>query len=212
MSDEAVQDFSDEQTLIRRLRAGDETAFTALVTEYHAMMVRIARLYVADERVAEEVVQETWVAVLKGLDRFEGRSSLKTWIFTILANRARTRARREGRYVSLDDLMNGDEAAEPTVAPDRFSPADRDWHQEPDDWSALPEDRMLSKETLTVIQMAIEALPPNQREVIRLRDLEGWSAEEVCNVLNISDTNQRVLLHRARAKVRRALEVYLQPE
>ncbi|MBZ0276292.1 MAG: RNA polymerase sigma factor, partial [Anaerolineae bacterium] len=105
-----------------------------------------------------------------------------------------------------------DEAAEPTVAPDRFSPADRDWHQEPDDWSALPEDRMLSKETLTVIQMAIEALPPNQREVIRLRDLEGWSAEEVCNVLNISDTNQRVLLHRARAKVRRALEVYLQPE
>lgn len=182
------------------LRAGDERVFRELVQMYQAMLLRVAQMYVSSRSVAEEVVQETWLAVLNGIDRFEGRSSLKTWIFRILANRAKTRAQREARTVPFSSL--GD--SEPTVEPDRFDQGH--WAALPADW---PEDRLLADETLRLIDGAIERLPSAQRAVITLRDVEGWSAEEVRNALELSETNQRVLLHRARSKVRGALEEYL---
>lgn len=208
---DAAQSSSSEAELIQALRNGDEAAFTSLVEQYYTSMVRIAMIYVPDQAIAEDVVQETWIGVLRGLDRFEGRSSLKTWIFTILTNRAKTRAQRESRYVPLTTA--GDDEAddnEPVITPDRFSPEGH-WSSDnrPDTWEAIPEDRLLSQETLSLIDQAISELPLGQREVIRLRDIEGWSSAEVCNVLDISETNQRVLLHRARSKVRRALEHYL---
>lgn len=208
----------DEQQLIAALRAGDESAFATLLNHYQSSMVRVAMMYVSDRAVAEDVTQETWLSVLRGLDGFEGRSSLKTWIFSILTNRAKTRAQREGRYVPLqwDDQ---DEAAEPTVSPERFNPPDHPrwpnhWSDSamPRSWDDIPEDRFLSLETQRIIREAIEALPLAQRQVITLRDVEGWPSEEICNVLGISETNQRVLLHRARAKVRRALEQYLEDQ
>ena len=204
---------TDEQRLVAALRHGDETAFTALIDRYHTSMVRIASLYVSETSTAEDVVQETWLAVLRGLDRFEGRSSLKTWVFTILTNHAKTRGQRENRYASLFDIDS--ENFEPSVSPDRFRPSDdpqwpHHWksRSKPTAWDSIPEDIMLSQETMTLVLDAMESLPPAQREVMRLRDVEGWAASEVCNVLEISETNQRVLLHRARSKVRRALEVY----
>jgi RNA polymerase sigma-70 factor (ECF subfamily) len=204
-----AQSSSSEADLIAALRNGDEAAFTALVEQYYTSMVRIAMIYVPDQAIAEDVVQETWIGVLRGLDRFEGRSSLKTWIFTILTNRAKTRAQRESRYVPLA-LAGDDEAedSEPVITPERFS-SEGHWSENPATWDAIPEDRLLSQETLALIDQAINELPQGQREVIRLRDIEGWSSAEVCNVLDISETNQRVLLHRARSKVRRALEQYL---
>jgi RNA polymerase sigma-70 factor, ECF subfamily len=205
----------NDADLVARLREGDETAFAWLVDAYGAQMLRVARMYVRDRAVAEEVVQETWLAVLNGIDRFEGRSSLKTWIFRILANRAKTRGQRESRTVPFSAL-GGDSAdpGEPAVDPDRFLAADdprtpRAWASPPRDW---PEDRLLAGETLDVVRQAIEELPDAQRTVISLRDVEGWSAEEVAKALEISDGNQRVLLHRARSKVRDALERYLTPE
>ena len=207
--------YTGEVNLIEALRNGDETAFAALVEQYYASMVRIAMLYVPDQAIAEDVVQETWVGVLRGLDRFEGRSSLKTWLFTILTNRAKTRAQREGRYVPLATAWDGEtEGNEPAAAPEWFGGVDQPgsqqhWSQKPDSWDSIPEERLLSQETLHVIHDAIDMLPPGQREVIRMRDVEGWSSNEVCNILDISETNQRVLLHRARSKVRRALEQYL---
>lgn len=189
------------------LRAGDEDTFAALIDQLGMSMLRIARLYVSDLHVAEDVVQETWVAVLRGIERFEGRSSLKTWIFTILANRARTRAVRESRYVPLEPP---DSDAEPTVEPERFNPGAGHWLDGtgPRGWDTIPEERLLSRETGDIIQQTIAALPPNQAAVIRLRDIDGLSSAEVCNMLNLSETNQRVLLHRARSRVRRALEAY----
>lgn len=200
-----------ELALLAALRAGDEEAFKTLVERHHAAMVRIAMIYVKDQAVAEEVAQETWVAVLRGLERFEGRSSFKTWLFTILTNRAKTRATREGRYVPLD--VDDDPENEPSISLDRFS-ADGDWSAEdmPQSWDNIPETRMLSLETVNLIMQAIDALPANQMQVIRLRDVEGFSSAEACNILNISETNQRVLLHRARSRVRQALESYLQSE
>ncbi len=205
-----------EIQLIQALRAGDEAAFTTLVEGHYASMVRIAMIYVPTQQVAEEVVQETWIAVLKGLDNFEGRSSLKTWIFTILTNRAKTRAQREGRYVPLE--LPDEQDFEPAVTPDRFRPADdpqwpHHWwpDQKPQTWDNIPENHLLSSETHHYIMEAIEALPANQREVIRLRDVEGFSAAEVCNIMSLTETNQRVLLHRARSRVRKALESYLTP-
>jgi RNA polymerase sigma-70 factor (ECF subfamily) len=199
--------------LVERLRAGDEGAFEQLVDEYGLSMLRVAGLYVRDRAVAEEVVQETWLAVLNGIDRFEGRSSLKTWIFRILANRAKTRGEREGRSVPLSAIAADAETGEASVDPERFfgpdGPAPFAWAAPPRDW---PQKRVLDREALGVIEEAIEMLPETQQTVIRLRDVEGWSPQEVAEALQISDGNQRVLLHRARSKVRAALEDYLDPE
>jgi RNA polymerase sigma-70 factor, ECF subfamily len=202
---------TDERELIEALRRGDESAFARLVDEYGGTLLRVARMYVPTAAVAEEVVQETWIGVLKGIDRFEGRSSLKTWIFRILANIAKTRGERERRSIPFSAAA-GAAADEPSVDPDRFLPAGderaRMWALGPAPWQE-PEESLLSGETRGVILEAIERLPPSQREVITMRDVEGWSSEDVRNALEISETNQRVLLHRARSKVRGAIEQYL---
>ena len=203
--------------IVRALRAGDETAFMMLVERYQPSMLRIARMYVSTQAVAEDVVGDAWVGVLKGLDRFEGRSSLRTWIFRILVNIAKTRGRRESRSVPFSSVWAPDPDADPSVEPERFlRPGDPAapgrWVDPPAAWDSIPEERLAAKETLARIATAIEDLPPNQREVLRLRDVLGWTSRDVRNALEISETNQRVLLHRARAKVRRALEGYLAPE
>ena len=209
---------SDEDLgLVEALRAGDEDAFMMLVERYQAAMLRIARMYVSTPAVAEEVVQDAWLGVLRGLDAFEGRSSLRTWIFRILVNIAKTRGTREARSLPFSSVWAPDPESEPAVELDRFlaeqSGSPGHWASDPASWrTTVPEDRLLAKETLAKVREAIEALPPNQREVIRMRDLLGWSSPEVCNALEISETNQRVLLHRARSKVRRALEGYLQED
>jgi RNA polymerase sigma-70 factor, ECF subfamily len=204
---------SDEQ-LLEGLRRGDERAFVELVERHQPLMLRVARRYVRSPAVAEEVVQETWLGVLRGLSRFEGRAALKTWIFRILVNRAVTRAEREGRIVPFSSLAGPDD--EPAVDPDRFRPAgdpyQGGWKTFPLSWDALPEERLLARETLALVARAIADLPERQHTVILMRDIEGWSAEEVCSALEISEANQRVLLHRARSKVRRTLESYLEPE
>jgi RNA polymerase sigma-70 factor (ECF subfamily) len=205
---------SNDLALIRQLRAGDEDAFMELVRSLQPSMIRVARMYVGSDAVAEEVVQDAWIGVLKGLDRFEGRSSLRTWIFRILTNIAKTRGQREGRSVPFAALA-GDDLDAPTWDPGAFLGPFSDrpgaWASLPHDWSGIPEDRLLAAETLAVVGAAIADLPPLQAEVIRLRDVAGWSSQEVRNALGITETNQRVLLHRARAKVRRALDGYLEP-
>jgi RNA polymerase sigma-70 factor (ECF subfamily) len=201
----------EEANLIAGLRARDEEAFMRLVDLYGGPLLRLARTFVRDRAVAEEVVQEAWLGVLRGIDRFEGRSSLKTWLYRILTNTAKTRGVRESRSVPFSALGGDDDG--PTVDPDRFQGPDGQhpggWRSFPVSWDAVPEQRLLGDETQEVIRRTIEALPESQRIVISLRDIEGWSSEEVRNVLDLSETNQRVLLHRGRAKVRRALEEYL---
>src|ERR671919_1954651 len=196
----------DDAELAAGLRAGDETAFAGLIDAYGPALRRLASCYVPNEAVADEVVQETWLAVIEGVDRFEGRSSLRTWIFSILTNIAKTRAERERRTLPFSALGDPGDGG-PAVDPERFSPAD-EWESPPRSFGQLPEDRLLAGETLAIVDRAIEALPASQQAVITLRDVEGWNAKEVCNVLELSETNQRVLLHRARSKVRRALEEY----
>lgn len=195
--------------LVDGLRAGSEAAFRELMRMYGASMLRVAQLYVRSRPVAEDVVAETWLAVLKGIGRFEGRSSLKTWLFRILTNTAKTRGEREGRSVPFSALAGDDDGA--SVDPDRFfGPEERfpgHWSAPASTWE--PEERLLAGETLDVVQAAIDGLPPAQALVITMRDVEGFTSEEVRNALDISETNQRVLLHRARTKVRRALEDYL---
>jgi RNA polymerase sigma-70 factor (ECF subfamily) len=202
----------DDATLIEALKRGDEASFVALVGAYHTTLVRLALLYVANRATAEDVVQETWIGVLNGLGRFEARSSLKTWICRILTNRARTRAQREGRSVPFSSFWGlDDERDEPSVDPSRFrtsEPYVDHWASRPNSWEDLPEERLLSEETQGKLRGAIETLPANQRAVITLRDVEGWSSADVCASLEISEANQRVLLHRARSKVRQALERY----
>jgi RNA polymerase sigma-70 factor, ECF subfamily len=200
----------DDAAAIIALRARDERVFEELMRMYNASLLRVAQIYVASRAVAEEVVQETWIGVLNGIDRFEGRSSLKTWIFRILTNIAKTRGQREGRTVPFSALERPDGVPEPAVAPDRFLPADHErwpghWASKPEPW---PEERLLADESRAVVDRAIARLPPAQRAVISLRDLDGWSSEETCNALGVTETNQRVLLHRARSKVRQALEDY----
>ena len=202
---------SAEAQLLEALRAGDEAAFAQLVREYQPSLVRVARIYVSTQAAAEEVAAETWLAVLNGLDRFEGRSSLKTWIFRILTNIAKTRAQRDGRTLPFSALQDPGRVPEAAVDADRFLDPEHPrwpghWAVRPEPW---PEDALIAAETQAVVAEAIEALPPAQRAVISLRDVEGWSSEEVRNALELSETNQRVLLHRARSKVRRALESYL---
>jgi RNA polymerase sigma-70 factor, ECF subfamily len=205
---------TEDHELVQRLREGDESAFVELIDRYGATMLRVAQMYVRDKATAEEVVQETWLAVLNGIDRFEERSSLKTWLFRILTNRAKTRGERDGRvlpFSALAGASDGDE--EPSVDPDRFlgpdSPHPGAWAAPPIAW---PQDKLLESETLDVIGMAIDKLPEAQREVILLRDVDGWTPMEVSDALGITDGNQRVLLHRARSRVRAALEQYLDPE
>jgi RNA polymerase sigma-70 factor, ECF subfamily len=213
---EAMDAKLDEMAFLNLLRQGDETAFTQLVEQYHMSLVRLARIYVQDTTTAEEMAQETWLAVLHGLDRFEGRSSLKTWIFTILTNKAKTRSQRENRTLSYTDLEESLQA-KPSVDPKRFNDPSADkypdhWAAPPESWAGIPEDKFLSEETMNLIRETIDTLPENQRLVITLHDRDELSPQEICNILGISETNQRVLLHRARARVRQALEDYLQPE
>ncbi len=206
---------SETERLLDALRAGDEAAFRDLVVRHQAAMVRVASAYVPSRAVAEEVVQETWLAVLEGLDRFEGRSSLKTWMFRILINRAKSRGVREHRSIPVSAFEHGDDEDDdgPAVDPERFFGADHrwggHWAKAPERWSDLPADQLTGKETMAVVEDTIRNLPVQQRRVIALRDVEGWTSEEVCELLDLSEGNQRVLLHRARSRVRGALERHL---
>ena len=200
----------DEPALIVRLRAGDEDAFATLVDRYWSSMLHVARGFVATREAAEDVVQETFLAVVTGLDRFEGRSSLSTWMFRILVNRARTRGEREGRTRPFSSVAAAD-AGGPTVDPDRFTRRGwwaGHWEDPPPDVS-LPEAGVLAAEMGERLTEAIAALPEAQRAVVELRDVVGLDAAEVCELLGITEGNQRVLLHRGRAKVRAAVEAYL---
>ena len=198
---------------MRALRAGDEAAFAALINRHGPSMIRVACLYVGSRAVAEEVVQETWIDMIGGLERFEERSSLRTWIFVILVNNARKRAEREARTVAVSQLEHelGEAAPEDGLffSPDhpRWPGA---WTTAVRRWDALPHETLISRETFDVVLRAAEELPPLQRAVLTLRDVEGLAAADVCSMLEISDANERVLLHRARGRVRLSLERYLE--
>jgi RNA polymerase sigma-70 factor (ECF subfamily) len=204
----------DDAAIVAALRRGDEAAFAELVERYQGGLLRLARLYVKDAAAAEDAVQETWLGLLKGLDRFEGRASLKTWLFRILMNRARTRAVRAARVVPFS-VVQAWEVRRPGAAvdPDRFRPPDDPRY--PGHWLVapsaedMPEQRLLDDELHAQVRAALDTLPPAQREVVLLRDVEGWPSDEVCQALGLSEANQRVLLHRGRSKVRAALETYL---
>lgn len=200
---------ASDDALLASLRAGDDAAFTAVVNAYAPAMLRVARLYVRSRAVAEEIVQETWLRVLQSLDGFEGRASFRTWVFVILGNCARRRAQHEGRSAPLAALGPEDEA--------RFFPSDHPrwagmWTTLVPNWDEVPEEALLDGELRQKLTEAIEALPPNYATVFTLRDIEGWDGSEVCALLGISAENQRVLLHRARARLRTALEAYLPGE
>jgi RNA polymerase sigma-70 factor (ECF subfamily) len=210
---------SSEAELVAALRNGDEDAFSALVDAYGAAMHRLALTFVRSSAVAEEVVQEAWLGALRGLERFEGRAALKTWLLRIVANIARTHAVREARTLPFSSLETGpgaDSEHEPALPTDRFQgPQEQHpgrWVSFPTPWPNQPDSALLSSETRKLIADTIKDLPEGQRIVITLRDVEGWDSDEVCSVLELSETNQRVLLHRARTKVRAALEGYLTTE
>ena len=186
-----------EGELVARLRAGDEQAFATLVERYHAPMLRLAATFVPSTSVAEEVVQDTWLGVVRGIDRFEGRSSFKTWLFHILVNRARTAGSRERRSPAPPK-------SEP-VAPRRFGPEGH-WIDPPAPWSDEVEDRLVAGALAGRIRELMDQLPPSQRQVVVMRDIEGCGAQDVCQLLDISEANQRVLLHRGRARLRALLE------
>jgi RNA polymerase sigma-70 factor, ECF subfamily len=203
-----------ELELVAALRRGDEAAFTRLVDDLGGSMLRLAMAHVGNRAVAEEVVQEAWLAVLQQLDRFEGRSSLRTWILRILSNRAKTRAIRERRTVPFSAMAAREiEADEPAVDPDRFLPAGHRWSghwaSPPRSWLDAPEAVLLSSETMAQVEVAVERLPGAQRAVLVLRHVQGMSAAETCELLGLTEGNQRVLLHRARSRVRHDLERYL---
>jgi RNA polymerase sigma-70 factor (ECF subfamily) len=201
----------DDAALVERLRARDEEAFRELVRRYQATLLNVVRPFVPSRAVAEEVVQETWLGVFQGIDRFEGRSSFKTWLVRIAMNRAKTRGARESRSVPESSLVGPDDDSGPTVPLERFAgPAHRGhWAAPIETWAVDPDAHVSNRETIAVVDETINALPLHQREVVTLRDKQGWSAGEVCDVLGISEINQRVLLHRARAKVRAAVEAHL---
>lgn len=208
---------ASEHRLLDQLRGGDEAAFDRLVAVHTPGLLRVARTFVSTQAVAEEVVQETWLGVLRGIDRFEGRSSLRTWIYRILANRARTRGVVEHRTVPFATLAARELGEGLTaVDPERFLPADHDrwphhWAAPPRRWDTSPEAALSHAETLRLVQTEIAALPPAQRAVVTMRDLEGLDSDEVCAILELSAGNQRVLLHRGRSKIRAALEEQLAP-
>lgn len=198
-----------DEALVERLRRADESAFRELVGRFDSGLRRMARLYV-EERVADDVVQDAWVAVIRGIDRFEERSSLKTWVFGILVNVARRRAEREGRTVPFASLGSGPDGWSGTVDLAQLHNPDLGegyWPSSPT-WARDPADAAVAAEARRVVLGALEEISPAQREVLTLRDLEGWSGPEVCEVLGISQVNQRTLLHRGRVAVRRALEEY----
>lgn len=203
---------TNDQSLVEALRCGDESTFVALIDRYHRSMLRVAARYVASDTVAEEVVQDTWLGVLQGIDRFEERASLKTWIFSILLNQARRRGVAERRSVPFSVFSRED--TEPAVNLGRFYSSGHEdaghWIGALIDWRQSAEDMVLAEETRAVVQQAIATLPDPQAMVMTLRDLEGWSATEVCQLLDISESNQRVRLHRARSCVRRDLERYFE--
>jgi RNA polymerase sigma-70 factor (ECF subfamily) len=211
LREQRVEAAGDDQ-LVARLRAGDELAFEGLVRRYHGEMLALARTYVRTREVAEEVVQETWLAVLKAIDGFEGRSSLKTWVFRILVNTAMTRGGREARTVPFSALEGEDEEG-PTIDPERFRATGETgaghWRAEPGDWSMLPEERLLGREAIAVVRRAVERLPARQARVIAMRDIAGFSPDQVSALLGVTRGNQRILLHRARARVRAALERHI---
>lgn len=188
----------EEQELLERLRTGDEAAFSELVRTYQTRMLRLARGFVPNQVVAEEVVQDTWLGVVRGLDRFEGRSSVATWLFTILVNRAKSAGQRERRHWSVGELSASHEAFGHFDAGGAWAPA-------PEAWAEEAEDRRVAEKLAARARTCLDELPAAQRDVVLLRDVEGLDAAEVCSVLGISDANQRVLLHRGRARVRSAL-------
>lgn len=196
---------------LEALKAGDEAAFQSLLQRYHSSMFKLAMTYVGDRGVAEDVVQEAWLTCLRSLDRFEGRSSLKTWLFGILVNVARARRRKESRILPFSSFWRRDDSdsRRPTVDRSRFG-SDGMWSEGPHGWDNIPESKVLGDETLQHVKSAIDGLPPKQREVILLRDVAGFEASEVSSLLGISPANERVRLHRARAAVRQKLEEYLQ--
>jgi RNA polymerase sigma-70 factor (ECF subfamily) len=198
----------DEAALLAALRAGDERAFTRLVDLHHAALVRVARQCVPTQEVAEDVAQEAWLGLLRGLDRFEGRSSLRTYLFRIVMNLARTRGVREARSAPFSSLARDDEDG-PSVDPERFvqapAPGAGHWASPIRPWSGSAEQIVLSDEALRRVHEAIATLPETQRRVVTLRDVEGFAADEVCDLLGLSESNQRVLLHRGRTKLRQAL-------
>ena len=187
-----------DDDLLGRMRTGDDDAFAELVGRYHTRLVGLAFTVVGSREIAEEVVQETWIAVIRGVEAFEGRSSLRTWLFRICVNRARTAAGREYRTVPVD--VTG-----PTVDPSRFSP-DGQWSSPPEDWTAAIDDRIAAASLAAEAKRAIETLPDTQRQVVTFRDVDGLSSREVCEVLSIGTANERVLLHRGRSRVRAILE------
>ncbi len=191
-----------DSALIARLQGGDEQAFVALVERYHPAMIRLARTFVPSRAVAEEVVQETWLGLVRGIHRFEGRSSLKTWLFRILVNRARSAGQRE-RRTSRPEWKR-----QPSVDPSRFGPDGR-WTDPPPDWTDEVDDRLAAHETVEHLRSMLDRLPDTQRQVVLMRDVEGLNAGEVCEVLHISEANQRVLLHRGRARLRAMLEAQM---
>jgi RNA polymerase sigma-70 factor (ECF subfamily) len=201
----------EERTLIERLRAREEAAFVELVERYYGYLLSLANFFVSNRAVAEEVVQEAWLAVLKGIDRFEERSSFKTWISRIVMNLARARGVRERRMAAFSEFADREaKCPEGGVDPARFGTAINEysdhWSVAPRSWNSDPEKQLLTAETMAILDGAIESLPEAQRLVLAMRSVNGWTAEEVCNALAISETNQRVLLHRARSKVRGVLE------
>lgn len=200
-----------DEVLVARLRKGDEAAFVLLLDSWSRSMMRVARSFVSTRASAEEVVQDTWVAVIRGIDRFESRSSLRTWVYRILVNTAKTRGMRENRSVPVTSLLPVDSGDGPTVDPARFQGSDGEfpghWREFPAEWPS-PESAALHDEFRRIVSEALDELPERQRIVITLRDVEGYTSEEVCDLLGISAANQRVMLHRARAAVRARLERY----
>lgn len=192
----------EDDLLVARVLGGDEDAFVALVDRYQKSLLRLARTFVRDDSLAEDVVQDTWMGFLRGIERFEGRSAFRTWLFRILTNRAKSRGVREARYVPMDD-------SEEVPSADDFD-SHGAWRLPPREWRITPERLLLSDEAAGFIQEALAGLPPQQRLVVELRDMEQLDAAEVCNVLGITETNQRVLLHRGRTRMRAALAVRLE--
>lgn len=204
----------EDMALVVRLRQGDEMAFEELVTRHHSVLIRMAMGYVADREVAEEVVQDTWMAVINGLDLFEGRSSLRTWIFGIMIHKAKDRGVREKRHMTFSSFESVDDDGEETIDPSRFHQSGEwagHWAFPPQPWDdQTPEKLLASQQAVNAMNKAIEALPQTLKDVLILRDVEGVDSKEVCEILKITETNLYVRLHRARERVRQVMEIYLE--